>query len=306
MEGTDRMKKILVTGGTVFVSRTLAEYFVAKGDEVYVLNRNNKPQSKGVILIEADRYNLGESLKNYDFDVVIDANSYTGEEMTLLLDALPTVKDYVFISTSAVYPDVSKQPFTEKTEVGFNNYWTNYGTNKIEAEDILTSRIPDAFILRPAYIYGPYNNAYREAFVFDCAKNKRPFYLPKTGEMKLQFIHMHDICRLVDSLLTNQPKQKIYNVGNEEAPSIKEWVSMCYEIVGETPEFIEVMDDISPLKYFSFADYQYLLNVDHQMEMTKTTIDFKEGLKESWTWYQNNENLVNKRDYQLFIDENLA
>src|SRR5699024_2660405 len=143
-------------------------------------------------------------------------------------------------------------------------------------------------------------------FVFDCAKNKRPFYLPKTGEMKLQFIHMHDICRLVDSLLTNQPKQKIYNVGNEEAPSIKEWVSMCYEIVGETPEFIEVMDDISPLKYFSFADYQYLLNVDHQMEMIKTTIDFKEGLKESWTWYQNNENLVNKRDYQLFIDENLA
>lgn len=124
--------------------------------------------------------------------------------------------------------------------------------------------------------------------------------------MKLQFIHMHDICRLVDSLLTNQPKQKIYNVGNEEAPSIKEWVSMCYEIVGETPEFIEVMDDISPLKYFSFADYQYLLNVDHQMEMIKTTIDFKEGLKESWAWYQNNENLVNKRDYQLFIDENLA
>jgi nucleoside-diphosphate-sugar epimerase len=205
-----------------------------------------------------------------------------------------------------VYPDVNKQPFTEKTEVGFNNYWTSYGTNKIEAEDILTSRIPDAFILRPAYIYGPYNNAYREAFVFDCAKNKRPFYLPKTGEMKLQFIHMHDICRLVDSLLTNQPEQKIYNVGNEETPSIKEWVSMCYEIVGETPEFIEVMDDISPLKYFSFADYQYLLNVDHQMEIIKTTIDFKEGLKESWAWYQNNENLVNKRDYQLFIDENLA
>lgn len=300
------MKKILVTGGTVFVSRTLAEYFVAKGDEVYVLNRNNNPQSEGVILIEADRYNLGECLKSYEFDVVIDANSYTGEEMTLLLDALPSVKDYVFISTSAVYPDDAKQPFTEKTKVGFNNYWTSYGTNKIEAENILTSRMPKAFILRPAYIYGPYNNAYRESFVFDCAKNKRPFYIPKTGEMKLQFIHMHDICRLVDSLLTNQPEQKIYNVGNEETPSIKEWVSMCYEIVGETPVFIEVMDDISPLKYFSFADYQYLLNVDHQMEMIKTTIDFKEGLKESWAWYQNNENLVNKRDYQLFIDENLA
>ena len=31
------MRKILVTGGTVFVSRFIAEYYVAKGDEVYVL-----------------------------------------------------------------------------------------------------------------------------------------------------------------------------------------------------------------------------------------------------------------------------
>ena len=45
------MKKILVTGGTVFVSRYIAEYYVAKGDEVYVLNRNSKEQSRGVILI---------------------------------------------------------------------------------------------------------------------------------------------------------------------------------------------------------------------------------------------------------------
>ena len=33
------MRKILVTGGTNFVSRFTAEYFVKNGDEVYVLNR---------------------------------------------------------------------------------------------------------------------------------------------------------------------------------------------------------------------------------------------------------------------------
>ena len=57
------MKKILVTGGTVFVSRYIAEYYVAKGCDVYVLNRNSKEQSKGVTLIEADRHNLGEILR---------------------------------------------------------------------------------------------------------------------------------------------------------------------------------------------------------------------------------------------------
>lgn len=40
------MKKILVTGGSVFVSKNIAEYFAQKDYEVYVLNRNNHPQPK--------------------------------------------------------------------------------------------------------------------------------------------------------------------------------------------------------------------------------------------------------------------
>ena len=44
------MKKILVTGGTTFVSKYAAEYFVNMGYEVYVLNRNTKSQVRGVKL----------------------------------------------------------------------------------------------------------------------------------------------------------------------------------------------------------------------------------------------------------------
>ena len=40
------MKKVLVTGGTIFVSRYIAEYYVAKGYEVYVLNRNSRERIK--------------------------------------------------------------------------------------------------------------------------------------------------------------------------------------------------------------------------------------------------------------------
>ena len=55
------MRKILVTGGTVFVSRYVANYFAQKGDDVYVLNRNSKPQLPNVTLIEGDRNDLGIS-----------------------------------------------------------------------------------------------------------------------------------------------------------------------------------------------------------------------------------------------------
>ena len=44
----DCMKKVLITGGTVFVSRYIAEYYVKKHYDVYVLNRNSKKQSKGI------------------------------------------------------------------------------------------------------------------------------------------------------------------------------------------------------------------------------------------------------------------
>ena len=51
------MKRILVTGGTTFVSEYVAEYFVNAGYEVFVLNRNSKPQVQGVKLIQGDRQN---------------------------------------------------------------------------------------------------------------------------------------------------------------------------------------------------------------------------------------------------------
>ena len=71
-----KMKKVLVTGGTVFVSKFVAEYNVKKGYEVYVLNRNTKSQAEGVKLIEGDRNNLGNVLKGYHFDIRVRYEDY--------------------------------------------------------------------------------------------------------------------------------------------------------------------------------------------------------------------------------------
>ncbi len=58
------MRRILITGGTTFVSRYVAQYFVENNNEVFVINRNTKEQVRGVKLIESDRHNLGDKLKN--------------------------------------------------------------------------------------------------------------------------------------------------------------------------------------------------------------------------------------------------
>ena len=86
------MKKILVTGGTTFVSKYVAEYFVNVGYEVFVLNRNSKPQVQGVKLIEGDRHNLGGVLKDTFFDVVADIfkNEYLSPRSPYTTLQLPT------------------------------------------------------------------------------------------------------------------------------------------------------------------------------------------------------------------------
>ena len=299
------MRKILVTGGTVFVSKYVAEYYAKKGDEVYVLNRNSRPQPENTILIEADRHELSDKLKNYKFDVVLDITAYTGADVASLCDALGEFDNYILISSSAVYPETNPQPFTEEQSLGENKFWGIYGTNKIDAETELLKRVPDAYILRPPYLYGAMNNVYREAFVFDCAMANRSFYLPKDGSMPLQFFDVEDLCRFMDALLEKKPKEHIFNVGNPECVSIREWVELCYEIVGSECKMISVEKDIEQRNYFSFHDYAYQLDVSKQNALLPQTKPLKEGLREAYEWYQKHEDEVRKKPLMEYIDENV-
>lgn len=296
------MRKILVTGGTVFVSRYIAEYYVSQGEEVYVLNRNTKQQSEGVHLIAADRNRLKDELRHYYFDVVIDT-AYTADEIRHLLHALGNYGDYIFISSSAVYPEYAPMPFREESPLAENRYWKKYGTDKIEAEQYLMQNDPHAYILRPPYLYGPMNNVYREAFVFECALANRKFYIPKDGMMQLQFFHIHDLCRFIDILLEKHPHFHVFNVGNNQLISIADWVKLCYEVCHKEVQLVCVEDDIDPRKYFSFYDYEYALDVSRQNELMSHLTPLKQGLEQSLTWYLKNASLVNKKPLISYIDE---
>ena len=303
--GETAMPSTLVTGGTVFVSRYIAEFYVAKGWDVYVLNRNSREQSKGVKLIEADRHQLGETLRPYHFDVVVDT-AYNANDVEHLLDALGSYGDYVLISSSAVYPDHAVQPLREDTPVGMNRYWGKYGTDKIEAEAAALKRKPDAYFLRPCYIYGPMNNVHREALVFECALAGRKFYVPGAGEQKLQFIHIHDLCRLIDAVLETRPQQHVFNAGNKESISVRDWVELCYRVAGKEADIVNVSADVEQRKYFSFYPYEYELDVSAQYELLKEMRPFEQGLKESFAWYVDNTDKIMRRSYLDFIDQELA
>ena len=308
------MKKILITGGTIFVSRYIAEYYTGfipeytseQEAEVYVMNRGTHNQVDGVHLIECDKNNIGGKLLDYDFDVVIAVNIYTPDEMQNLLNGLRTIRDFVFISSSAVYPETLPQPFSEEQECGANSIWGDYGVNKLAAEQVLLSRCPQAYILRPPYLYGKMNNLYREAFVFDCALVERPLYVPNDGSMKLQFFHVNDLCRFIDILLRTHPTQHIFNVGNSEPEDINSFVKACCKVVGSEPTLISVGNEHAQRSYFPFHDYSYVLDVSKMSELMPETMLFAKGLKDSYKWYVKNQSAVNRKPYFDYIDKFIA
>lgn len=297
------MRSILITGGTNFVSRYAAEYFLSLGDRVYVLNRGTKEQSKGVIHLKGDRNALTEELKNLHFDAVLDITAYTGTDVNDLLNALGDFGTYILVSSSAVYPETTEFPFKESDKVGANTIWGEYGTNKIDAERELLSRVPSAYILRPPYLYGQMQNLYREPFVFDCAEADRPFVLPQNGEMKLQFFHVEDLCRFMDLLIRKKPVNNIYNVGNSQTVSVKEWVTACYEVVGKKSKFINADRIHNVRSFFCFHDYEYFLDVSRMLTLMPDTKPLEEGIREEYGWYINHKAEMQKKPYMEYIDE---
>ena len=300
------MSRILVTGGTVFVSRCMAEYLRDRGYEVWVLNRNTRPQSENVHLVAADRHSIGNSLKGTRFDAVVDVTAYGPQDITDLLEALDGFDRYIMISSSAVYPETAAQPFTEDTATGPNRFWGKYGTDKIAAEQALLNAVPDAYILRPPYLYGPGNNVYREAFVFDCAMRNRPFFLPGNGDMRLQFFHVRDLCALTCRIIEGCASAHILNVGDPETVSVREWVELCYACAGRVPEFRHADPGIEQRDYFSFHNYEYRLDVTGQKALLPEVIPLEDGLKECWAWYAGHRGDVRVKPLMEYIDRFLT
>lgn len=297
---------ILITGGTTFVSKYTAEHFVKKGNNVTVLNRNSRKQIPGVELINCDRTEPGNRLKNRHFDVILDITAYTEHHIETLLQSGVTFDDYVFISSSAVYPETNPQPFNEQQQCGRNSIWGDYGINKYNAEQYLLKHIPGAYILRPPYFYGIYENLYREAFVFDCAVQNRLFFIPPNQDMKLQFFNVSDLCRFIEILLSQHPNNHIFNVGNDKTVTIKEWVQLCYKIAGKEVRFISADKSIPQRDYFCFHDYEYVLDVSEQNVLMPDTISLEKGLTEEFGWYKNNpDSVYYRRPYMDFIDDYL-
>jgi nucleoside-diphosphate-sugar epimerase len=153
--------KILILGGSGFLSGTLARLAVERGHQVWALNRGKRQAVVGVTGLTADRKvdadfraALGEA--GVHWDLVVDCIAFEAADAEQDAAVLPPLADHlVMISTDFVYQPAQRR-FPQGEEGEFIS--EGYGGKKRQAEQVLQSAGTGSMlwtVLRPCHIYGP-------------------------------------------------------------------------------------------------------------------------------------------------------
>jgi len=155
--------KVLFVGGTGFISTAVSRMALARGIELYHLNRGQRQAPMpGVHHLKADarqpasaRAALGE----HHFDAVVDWICYTPEDVERDLGLFRgRTEQFVFISSASAYQKPPATPIITESTPLHNPHW-EYSRNKIACEERLLCAFREegfpATIVRPSLTYDP-------------------------------------------------------------------------------------------------------------------------------------------------------
>ncbi|MBN1624193.1 MAG: NAD-dependent epimerase/dehydratase family protein [Clostridia bacterium] len=217
-----RKYKILIIGGSGFLSGTLTRIAVLQGHETHVITRGLKPVPDGVTAIIADRHDKAyfkQAVNNASnhWDAVFDCICYTPEEAS---QDIAVFKDYtkhlIWVSTDFVYDPYKRCfPQTEKNMSFLTD--NSYGAKKRLCElEFLNGDLGNMVFtaLRPAHIYGPGSylgclpKETRNPELIAKIKEGKPLELAGGGHFLQQPIFSEDMAELMLSCVGNE---KTYN-----------------------------------------------------------------------------------------------
>ncbi len=154
--------KVLFIGGTGVISSACSELALARGIELYLLNRGEsvRPAPAGARLLRGDIRDLAaaaNALAGHRFDVVVDWIAYRPEHVAADIALFRgRTGQYIFISSASAYQKpISSLPITESTLLD-NPFW-QYSRDKIACEMLLVKAYREEkfpfTIVRPSHTY---------------------------------------------------------------------------------------------------------------------------------------------------------
>ncbi len=201
--------KVLVIGGSYFLGRIFCTLASRTGEfELTLLNRGRYPMTHlpGLREFRCDRHDpVGLSLiPKEDYDAVVDLCAYSPGDIASLLENLPGgAKRYILLSTADVYarspgPKDEASPLLEGPIPGAAAEYTwNKRLLETELAETCAPLGMETVVLRPAFIYGPYNYAPRESWYIEKVVKREPLPVPSDAEGRFQLVYVKDAAEAI-------------------------------------------------------------------------------------------------------------
>jgi len=206
--------KLLVLGGTVFLSQAVAEEAVRRGHDVTCACRGESGSlPDGVTHLPWDRDQPAPAeLAETAYDAVVDVARHPSR----VRSAVAAVPDahWVFVSTISVYSDSSVpggspgvtpelEPITE--DVDLSEDMEAYGPMKVACEQIVLEGVSSAMVIRPGLIVGPGDPSGRFTYWPLRVRDAGDVLAPGAPDDTVQVIDVRDLATwIVDSAETRR------------------------------------------------------------------------------------------------------
>ncbi len=194
--------KLLVLGGTVFLSHAVASAAVARGHEVTCAARGKSGDvPDGARHVFLDREQPDWSVLEGEWDAVVDvARSpvWVAEALEHLAARAP---HWTFVSTISVYADHSVAggtpdtlpllpPITDDVE---QDTPETYGAQKVACEQAIQAAVRECLVVRPGLIIGPGDPSGRFTYWVERLAEGGDVLAPESPDRGTQFIDVRDL-----------------------------------------------------------------------------------------------------------------
>jgi nucleoside-diphosphate-sugar epimerase len=303
--------RALVIGGTRFIGRHTVEEFLESGYDATVFNRGNHDNPfadrESVDRVEGDRTNdadLRRAGLEVDPDVVVDCVAYHPRDVHTATDVFEDVDAYVYVSSGAAYGEEAipkregETPLHDcSADEAVDDSWETYGPRKAEGDRAVfraADRGVNAMSVRPPVVYGPHDYTERFDYWIDRVDAHDRVAVPGDGTNLWHLVYVKDVASAVRTVAEEGVPGEAYNVGDDHAPVLGEWVDLLSDACETEVETVFASErelgtvGLEPDDFPVYREYPHLLDTTklrslgwrstpHEAALAETVADHRDS-----------------------------
>jgi nucleoside-diphosphate-sugar epimerase len=306
--------KILFIGGTGLISSACSDLTVARGHELYLLNRSTTmkyPVPEGATVLQADVYGdeaqVATLIADHHFDSVVDYIAFTPHDIERDLRLFRgKTEQFVFISSASAYQK-PPQNYLISEETPLENPFWEYSQNKIACEDRLMQAYHDdgfpVTIIRPSHTYGPTDFPFGVTSwahpwtIIDRMKRRQKVIVPGDGTSLWVLTWNADFAKGLVGLLGNPSALgEDFTITSDQALTWDQIHLEAYRVLGLEPNLIHIPSDLIA-KYWPEAVGSLIGDKSNSVVFDNSKIkrfvpdficevDWAEGVQRCLAWFE--------------------